>query len=137
MSSAQLQIEKQRLEREVSLQEELFKTLKRELELARISEKKEASAVSIIDRAVPPEHPSRPRTMLNVLLAAVVGFMLAVGFAFAAEYFTNLSAERADNREFLANVQALRNDFRRLLLLKPKPVQPPPAIDTGAAKQAE
>ena len=42
--------------------------------------------LTIVEPAVPPTGPSSPRTLLNMLLAAVLGLLAAVGIAFLAEY---------------------------------------------------
>jgi len=45
-----------------------------------------ANAVTIVDPATPPLQPSSPRVLLNTLLAALVGLLLALGIAFTMEY---------------------------------------------------
>ena len=45
-----------------------------------------ANLLTLADPAVPPEAPSSPRVLLNTLLAALVGLLLAVGIAFLVEY---------------------------------------------------
>ncbi len=44
------------------------------------------SLLSVVEPAVAPAQPASPRPLLNTLLAALVGLMLAVGIAFLAEY---------------------------------------------------
>jgi len=46
-----------------------------------------ANLLSVIEPAVVPLEPVSPRPVLNVLIAAVLGLLIAVGIAFAAEYF--------------------------------------------------
>ena len=45
-----------------------------------------ANAVTVVDPATPPLQPSSPRVLLNTLLAALVGLLLALGIAFTMEY---------------------------------------------------
>jgi succinoglycan biosynthesis transport protein ExoP len=45
-----------------------------------------ANAVTVVDPATPPAQPSSPRVLLNTLLAALVGLLLALGIAFTMEY---------------------------------------------------
>jgi succinoglycan biosynthesis transport protein ExoP len=45
-----------------------------------------ANAVTVVDPATPPEGPASPRVLLNTLLAALVGLLLALGIAFTMEY---------------------------------------------------
>jgi polysaccharide biosynthesis transport protein len=45
-----------------------------------------ANAVTVVDPATPPLQPSSPRVLLNTILAALVGLLLALGIAFTMEY---------------------------------------------------
>ena len=45
--------------------------------------------VSIIDRAIVPAEPFKPRPMLNMAIGTVLGGMLALGLAFVLEYMDN------------------------------------------------
>ena len=40
----------------------------------------------MVDPATPPDAPASPRVLLNTLLAALVGLLLALGIAFTMEY---------------------------------------------------
>ncbi|MFB3906447.1 MAG: SLBB domain-containing protein [Acidobacteriota bacterium] len=107
LAIGQLSLEKSRLEREVQLQQEIFLTLKKELEIARIAENKEASSISIIDKALPPRYKSSPKTLLNMALAGVVGLMMSVFLAFLLEYFRKVKHDQ----EFMATMQDIRRDL--------------------------
>ena len=50
---------------------------------------KRVDSVSIIDNAVTPDKPIKPKKSLNVLIAFVVGLMMSVGIAFLLEYMDN------------------------------------------------
>ena len=45
-----------------------------------------ANAITVVDRATPPEAPASPRVLLNTLLAALVGLLLALAIAYTMEY---------------------------------------------------
>src|ERR1035437_2580817 len=45
-----------------------------------------SNLVTVVEPAVAPTAPSSPRTLLNVLLAAILGLLAAVGIAFLVEY---------------------------------------------------
>ncbi|MDA2936975.1 hypothetical protein MYX75_01765 [Acidobacteria bacterium AH-259-A15] len=128
LSTPLLAIEKNRLDREISLHTEIFITLKKELELARIAEKKEASAISVIDKATPPRLAFKPKTRTNVILAGVVGLMLAVGLAFVLEYVSSFGSGSEEGREFARNWEEAKADLRRLLFLgRNKKAEPAPS----------
>ncbi|WP_088228899.1 Wzz/FepE/Etk N-terminal domain-containing protein [Desulfosporosinus sp. FKB] len=54
-----------------------------------VIEIKKVDSVSIVDKAVPPDIPVKPKKSLNIAIAFVVGLMAAVGMAFLLEYFDN------------------------------------------------
>ena len=56
--------------------------------------------ISLVERAVLPEAPIRPRTLINTLLAAIVGGMMALGSIFLMEYLD----DRIKSPRELANI---------------------------------
>ncbi len=79
-------VELVRLIREAKIQETIFTLLTQQLEQAKISEAKDMPTVRILDRAVVPEWKSRPKILLNVLLAGVSSLFVAIFLAFFLEY---------------------------------------------------
>ena len=65
-----------------------------------------ANAVTVVDPATPPLQPSSPRVLLNTLLAALVGLLLALGIAFTMEYLddTVKSSEDVEDATGLATL---------------------------------
>ena len=65
-----------------------------------------ANAVTVVDPATPPLAPSSPRVLLNTLLAALVGLLLALGIAFTMEYLddTVKSSEDVEDATGLATL---------------------------------
>ena len=72
----ELGIELARLTREVKVQETLVTLLTQQLENAKIAEARDIPVVSILDRAVPAERPSKPRLLLNLAVAGALGLAL-------------------------------------------------------------
>ncbi len=97
-SSVKLLTLRNRLEREVQLQGELFVMLRKEQALARIAEENEASAISVLEKAYPPRQPYSPNTRADVVLAGFAGLVLAIVLAFAAEFVAKMSMERQESR---------------------------------------
>ena len=65
-----------------------------------------ANAVTVVDPATPPLQPSSPRVLLNTLIAALVGLLLALGIAYAMEYLddTVKSSEDVEDATGLATL---------------------------------
>ena len=57
-----------------------------QLENIRLAEANAKDTVSVVEPAVAPKNPVRPRIMMNTLLAAIVGAMIGLGAAFLVEY---------------------------------------------------
>ena len=88
--SPNLVFEQGRLSSDIQIQREVFLTLRREYETARIEEVDETPIITVIERAFPPLLRSRPaRTRFVLMVTALVG-MLSVLLAFAAEYIDRL-----------------------------------------------
>jgi uncharacterized protein involved in exopolysaccharide biosynthesis len=85
-TSPQLLFEHQRLQRQVDLRQEVYQTLRREYEVARIEEVNDTPVLTVVDPAVPPAEPSSPRRIRMSLVAAVLGLLLGVTLAFLREY---------------------------------------------------
>lgn len=108
--SPELSLELGRLLREVKLQEELFITLSREFELARIQEVKDTPIVYTLGKARPPIEKSSPKRKLNVLIAAVVSLIFGFGAAFLCEY-AEKSGWNLDNLENTEGFKVISTDF--------------------------
>ena len=75
-----------RLQSDLAQYRQSYASLLQSYEALRIAEAGSVSNVVQVEAAVPPEAPIRPRTMVNTLLAAIVGAMLAVGVVILIEY---------------------------------------------------
>ncbi|MCP6658170.1 hypothetical protein NL521_30000, partial [Klebsiella pneumoniae] len=60
--------------------------LAKRYEEARISEVMEPTDVQIIDEAIFPDEPIKPKKLLNTVIAAILGIFVGVGLAFLSEY---------------------------------------------------
>src|SRR5438445_2727691 len=70
-NSPMLTFEEGVLQRQVSIAQDVYMTLRRELETARVDEVNDTPTLSIIDAAVPPTKRSGPHRILNTLLATL------------------------------------------------------------------
>lgn len=80
------QPEVSRLDSIVAQYQTSYTNLLSSFEALRTQEARTSDNVSVAESALLPKNPISPRTLLNTLLAAVVGAMLAVGIAFLVEY---------------------------------------------------
>lgn len=85
--SPKLLLRRERLVREVKFNEELFITLKKEYELAKIQENRDASVIKVLDDAQPSGTPSWPKSKKILLLTLVCSFLLACVLAICFDYF--------------------------------------------------
>ena len=92
-NSPALQLEQQRLGREVTVLTGVYTTLKQQLETTKIEEVKESNYVIIID---PPEAPlvrSKPNKKMMVILAGILGIGLSLVIILIKEFIVNIKKE--------------------------------------------
>lgn len=111
-SSPELQFEYGRLERQVNLRQELYLTLSRAYEDARIQEVNDVPVITVIDSAVTPWRRSSPSRRVWVLMAFSVTLMGTVTAAAALHYMDHLRAQ--DPEQFQEVADLMRSGWRRL-----------------------
>lgn len=116
-TSPRLQMEFDRLQRQVLLKQEVLGTLARELEQARIEEVNDVPLLTVIDYAVPPVEYSFPKPMLFGMLAFLL--TASMGFAVAAVRARTIAAEEPDRRLSSAWVYFTRDVRSALHLSRP------------------
>jgi len=82
----QLVFEEGRLRRQLDVNQEVYLTLKRDYETARIEEVNDTPVITVIDPAVAPRRKSRPHHMMMGVLALVLGVLGGAALAFISEY---------------------------------------------------
>jgi uncharacterized protein involved in exopolysaccharide biosynthesis len=87
--------------RDASVNQELYIMLAKRYEEARISEVMQPTDVQLIDKAISPEKPIKPKKMLNVLIAAIFGLAIGCGLAFALEYLNRTIRNGEDVKKYL------------------------------------
>lgn len=80
------ELEYVRLLRDMKYQETLLGLMAQQVTTATIDAAKDTKTVQFMDRALPPEHKSRPRRALIVLFATCFAFFVGVFWAFIREY---------------------------------------------------
>ena len=94
------------LKREVDTNKQLYEGLLQRLKEAGVSAGINASNIRIVDAAVPPTRPVRPRPILNLTLALLFGLGCGVGMSFLQEHLDN-TLKTSDDIERLLRVPAL------------------------------
>ena len=77
-SSPGLQMELGRLQRKVTIKQEVYLTLQKEREMAEIELVKETPVINVLDDAMKPQYPSKPKKKLIAIVGAFAGFFLSL-----------------------------------------------------------
>lgn len=80
-NSPLLTFERDRLQRRVQLQQDVYVTLAREFEQSRIAASRDTPMLAVVDTARAPYWRTKPRRKVAVVMASAIGFMLAVAVA--------------------------------------------------------
>jgi len=115
-----LEFEHSRLERVALLKQEVYTTLAKSLEEARIAEVRDTPVLTIIDPAVPPQRRTAPHRTLYVLVALILGGAVAVGLAYLRDLRERAALEaREDFRELAVAVSNTSKELKGLLRRQP------------------
>jgi uncharacterized protein involved in exopolysaccharide biosynthesis len=115
-NSPELRFQYERLQRQVTIKQEVFTTLRRSYEEARIQEVNDTPVITVIDRAVPPEQKSSPKRKLNVILALFLGGIVGVFGAFGREFAERArESEKGEYEEFTTRWSAMKAELRSFI----------------------
>lgn len=107
-SSPQLQFEYQQLQRQLAVAQEMYLTLRREYETARIEEVNDTPVLTVIDSAETPLHKTRPRLSIFLASGVVVGAGLGILTVGILEFLARLArVESGPYAELLAEWRRL------------------------------
>ncbi len=107
-----LAFEANRLQRQVQLRQEVYVTLSREYEQARIFEVRDTPVLTIIDPARVPDRRSFPRRKLLVVFAVLFGGLAAAMIAFIQDSIADArQADRPDYRAWRAAWKRVRTEL--------------------------
>jgi tyrosine-protein kinase Etk/Wzc len=91
-----LAMELARLMRDVKVQETVFGLLNQQFEQAKIAEARDTPTVQLLDKALPAEEKSRPKTLSNMVIAGELSLVTGVLLAFLLEYIVRRRRRMAD-----------------------------------------
>tara|TARA_Y100000768_G_C23988769_1_gene690680 strand:- start:4438 stop:5886 length:1449 start_codon:yes stop_codon:yes gene_type:complete len=107
ISSPALQLELDRLTREVELQKNIYLTLKQQLELAKIDQVQKASIIQILDKPHISKSPINRKLLLSIILATSFGAFTGILLGFARSF--NKYADKDDRKK----LRKMKNFFNK------------------------
>jgi len=111
----QLVFEEGRLHRRVEIRQDLYLTLSRQYQSARIEEVNDTPVITVVDHPVPPTEKARPKRALLIVLGFFLGGIVAIIYATGAEYFNRAKREKQlDYDEFKSLLARTTNELRHL-----------------------
>ena len=90
-----------RVMRDAATAQEIYGMLTKRHEEARINEVMQSTDAQVVDPAVAPQGPIRPRKALIVAIAAMLGLFLGLGMAFVLEYMNRTIRTPEDVQDYL------------------------------------
>ena len=114
-NSPNLQLERQRLQREVSVLTGVYTTLRQNLENTKIEEVKESSYVIILDLPEVPLFRSKPQKKLLVIISGILGLIIGILIVFILD-----SIEKSNVKERNKLLKAKKLIFDQLFSFLPK-----------------
>jgi uncharacterized protein involved in exopolysaccharide biosynthesis len=85
-----------RLTREAKVQQTVFELLTQQYEQAKIAEARDSPTVQVLDRAVPAEWKSKPKTRQNMMIAGAISLFAGIFLAFFLEYWERITREQRE-----------------------------------------
>lgn len=113
--SPELRFERNRLQRRVSLRQEVYNSLASRYEEARISEVRSTPVVTTILEPEVPVEPDSNNLPLRITVSLLFGGLIGLVWAFGAEYVATVRNERSDEyREYLSLKGDAAQDVRKV-----------------------
>ena len=103
-TTATLQFQRDRLQRQVRFKEQLYSELQSQLTQTRLDLQRQKPVVTVVEEPVPPRERSAPKRTLIVILSLILGGMFGIGGAFLQSYI-KASQEDTDERRKLEEVR--------------------------------
>jgi uncharacterized protein involved in exopolysaccharide biosynthesis len=116
--SPELTFQNERLQREVSLRQEVAVSLAQSVERARIEQVRDIPVITVLERPVEPVRPDRRRLVRRTGIAFVLGALFGVATAFILSFgFHKREGAAHQEQEFTRLVAQVRKELRRPWLL--------------------
>jgi uncharacterized protein involved in exopolysaccharide biosynthesis len=115
--SPALEAERDRLDRQVKVKDDVYNTLSRQLVLARIEEQETRPSIEMIESPQAPLKRSAPARTRTVMLAGVIGLTLGCVLALVWDRMRRMDAADPDSAELRENISDIKRDALRLARL--------------------
>lgn len=115
-NSPGLRFEYERLQRRVTLQQQVYSTLAQSYEQARIEEVRNTPVITVVDPAEEPARPDRQSLILRGVLGLLLGGMAGVAWAFVRQFMRSARVREPDEYAELARLREDASDDARRLL---------------------
>ena len=102
----------ERLQRQISVYQELYSTLRRDYETARINEVNDTPVITVVEHPTEPLKRSAPNRFVMAAAGATLAAFIALGWLLAVSFSEQLRLTRPENH---ARLRALRGTFLRSL----------------------
>ena len=106
-----LETDKQRLARAISVQEELFMSLRKQLELAKLQVQENSTVLRILEQ--PSAQRTGPKRLRVVVVAFLLGLVICSGRIFARDRLAKMDRNDPDVHLFLDQIHGIESDFAR------------------------
>ncbi len=117
--SPALKFEEQRITREVDLASDLYVSLDRQLEVARIDEINNAALITVVDSAIVPRKALWPRYWVTLLTAAALGLLIGLLLAGSAAVLADWRARNPESWGHLrASTRKMRSELRNVFSVR-------------------
>lgn len=107
----QLELRRDQLQRDVTVQAELYLSLKKAFDQARIAELDEASGLVVIERASPPRQRTNTGRRVIVMAGAMLGLLAGGVLAVGVELRRRADLSSPDAQEFTAHLAEVKQDL--------------------------
>ena len=85
--------------RDLREQELKYEFLSKQLEAARIDESKDATLIQVVDKALPPDYPSKPNGLLMLIIFTLLGFISGIVLAFIKSASANADPKSLERKQ--------------------------------------
>ena len=103
-NSPALQLEQQRLSREVTVLTGVFTTLKQQLETSKIEEVRDLDYVIVLDPPEVPIYPIETQKIMIVFISGLFGIGLGIFFGFTMDYMENRNKKEREKMSMLKSL---------------------------------